>query len=145
VEVEAAAAFEGLLAQAPGSRFEPHALRLLGWIARHQERHQDAENWYRKLADSFPDPLGVGPQVTLVLAVLAEVVCSLLLVLGLGTRVAAVLPLVTMLVAAFVIHAGDPWAKKELALLYAVPYLTLLLAGGGRFALDRVVKVQVKR
>ena len=97
------------------------------------------------LADRFPDPLGLGPQVTLVLAVLAEAVCSLLLVLGLGTRVAAVLPLTTMVVAALVVHAADPWAKKELALLYAVPFLTLLLAGGGRFALERVVRVQVKR
>jgi putative oxidoreductase len=49
-----------------------------------------------------------------------------------------------MAVAAFVVHAGDPWAKKELALLYAVPYLALLLAGGGRFALERVVKIQLK-
>lgn len=96
------------------------------------------------LADRFPDPLGVGSNVTLVLAVLAEVVCSLLLVLGLGTRVAAILPLVSMLVAALVVHSGDPWAKKELALLFAIPYLTLLLAGGGRFALERVVKIQVK-
>lgn len=97
------------------------------------------------LADRFPDPIGVGPQVTLVLAVLAEVVCSLLLVLGLGTHVAAVLPLVTMLVAVVLVHAGDPWAKRELAMLFAVTYLTLLLAGGGRFALERVVRIQVKR
>jgi putative oxidoreductase len=47
-------------------------------------------------------------------------------------------------VAAFVVHSGDPWAKKELALLFAIPYLTLLLAGGGRFALERVIKIQVK-
>lgn len=97
------------------------------------------------LADRFPDPIGVGPQVTLVLAVLAEVVCSLLLVLGLGTRVAAVPPLATMLVAAFLVHAGDPWPKKELPLLFAISYLTLLLAGGGRFALERVLQIQVKR
>jgi putative oxidoreductase len=96
------------------------------------------------LADSFANPLGIGSQATLVMAVLAEVVCSLLLVLGLGTRVAAALPLAAMAVAAFVVHAGDPWAKKELALLYAVPYLALLLAGGGRFAVERVVKIQLK-
>jgi len=97
------------------------------------------------LADRFPDPIGVGPQTTLVLAILAEVVCSLLLVLGLGTRVAAAPPLVTMLVAAFLVHAGDPWAKRELAMLFAMTYLTLLLAGGGRFALERVIHIQVKR
>lgn len=96
------------------------------------------------LVGQFPDPIGIGPQATLVLAVVAEAFCSLLLVLGLGTRVAAVPPLATMLVAAFLVHAGDPWAKRELALLYAVTYLTLLLAGGGRFALERVVRIQLK-
>ncbi len=99
---------------------------------------------FSSLADSFPNPLGIGSEATLVLAVLAEAVCCLLLVLGLGTRFAAVLPLATMLVAVFVVHAGDPWAKRELALLYAFPFLTLLLAGGGRFALEQVVKIQLK-
>ena len=41
-----------------------------------------------------------------------------------------------MLVAIFVAHASDPWAKKELAFMYLVPALTLLLTGPGRFSLD---------
>jgi putative oxidoreductase len=92
------------------------------------------------LAARFPDPIGLGPTSSLALAVFAEALCGLLLVLGLGTRFAAVPLLVTMLVAAFVVHADDPWAKKELALLYAVPFLTLVFTGGGRFALERVIR-----
>jgi uncharacterized membrane protein YphA (DoxX/SURF4 family) len=42
------------------------------------------------------------------------------LVLGLATRLAAFPLLFTMLTAAFFIHGDDPWAKKELAVLYAV-------------------------
>ena len=97
---------------------------------------------FNELAARFPDPIGLGPTASLALAVFAEALCGLLLVLGLGTRFAAVPLLVTMLVAAFVVHAGDPWAKKELALLYAIPFLTLIFTGGGRFALERVIRVK---
>lgn len=89
--------------------------------------------------DTFADPLGVGSGASLALAIFGEVVCSALLVLGLGTRVAAIPLLITMLVAAMIVHADDPWARKELALLYAVPALTLLLTGPGRFSLDALL------
>ena len=41
-----------------------------------------------------------------------------------------------MLVAAFVIHADDPWSKQEFALLYALPFVALIIGGAGRFSLD---------
>ena len=94
---------------------------------------------FSDLAGRFPDPIGLGSGISLTLAVFAEAICSLLLVLGLGTRFAAIPPLITMLVAAFVVHGSDPWAKKEFALLYAIPFLTLIFTGGGRFALERFV------
>ncbi len=90
-------------------------------------------------AERFPDPIGVGPVTSLVLAILAEVVCAVLVVVGLGTRFAAVPLVITMLVAGLVVHAPDPWAKKELALLYATVFATLVLAGGGRWSLDAVI------
>ncbi len=93
----------------------------------------------------FPDPLGVGPHASLALATFAEAVCSLLVVLGVATRLSALPPLITMLVAAFVVHAGDPWVKKELALTYAVPFLTLLFTGGGRLSLDSLLRTGPRR
>ncbi len=94
---------------------------------------------YGDLAGRFPDPLGLGSQVSLTLAVAAEVGCALLIAIGLGTRLAAVPLLITMVVAAFIVHAGDPWAKKELALLYAAPLVTLMLTGPGRWSLDELI------
>ena len=91
---------------------------------------------FSALADKFPDPLGVGSQLSLIMAVFGEVFCAALLMLGLLTRLAAIPFLTTMLVAAIIIHGGDPWAKKELALLYAVPAVTLLLTGPGGLSLD---------
>lgn len=86
--------------------------------------------------DKFADPFGVGPELSLALAVFAEVVCAGLLVAGAFTRLAAIPFFITMVTAAFVIHGADPFAKKELALLYGSGALTLLLAGAGRFSVD---------
>ena len=95
---------------------------------------------FGELAGTFPDPIGLGSTISLLLAIFAEVLCALLIIIGLGTRFAAVPLLITMLVAAFVVHADDPWGKKEFALLYAIPFLTLIFSGGGRFALDAVIR-----
>jgi len=94
-------------------------------------------------AARFPDPLGVGSAASLSLAIVGEVLAPALLVLGLGTRAAAAPLLITMGVAALMVHADDPWARKELAVLYAVPALTLMLTGAGRFSVAaRVLRTQ---
>jgi putative oxidoreductase len=69
-------------------------------------------------------------------AALSEFVGGLLLALGLFTRSAASFVLITMLVAAFWVHRADPFAKKEMALLYACTMIALLLAGPGKWSLD---------
>jgi putative oxidoreductase len=89
--------------------------------------------------DQFADPLGLGPEISLGLAVFAEVICAALIVFGAATRVAAVPLLITMMVAAFVVHGADPFGKKELALLYGAGALTLMLTGGGRLSIDALI------
>jgi len=84
----------------------------------------------------FADPIGVGPAASLVLAVLAEFLFALLVVLGVKTRWSAVPPFITMVVAAFIVHGADPLGTKELALLYGVMFLALIFAGGGRYSFD---------
>jgi putative oxidoreductase len=92
---------------------------------------------FSELADKFPDPIGMGSSLSLVMAIAAEVGCSLLLIAGLGTRLAAVPLAFTMLVALFVVHGSDPWQKKELAACYLAVYATLMLTGAGRFSVDQ--------
>ena len=43
---------------------------------------------------------------------------------------------VTMAVAAFMIHAADPFAKQEKALVFLIAFVALLLTGPGRYSLD---------
>ena len=94
---------------------------------------------FGSLSDKFPDPLGVGSAFSLVLAIFAEVFCSLAVAAGIGTRVAAIPVIITMTVAAFMVHGDDPWAKKEFALMYAIPFLALMFTGAGRYSIDAIV------
>lgn len=69
-------------------------------------------------------------------AIGAELVGGLLLAIGLLTKPAAALVLITMAVAVLDAHAGDPFREKELAIAYGAVALALLLTGPGRWALD---------
>lgn len=89
---------------------------------------------------SFPDPLGVGSTTSLALAVSGEVLCSILLVLGAGTRLAAVPYAITMAVAGVLVHAGDPWNDREKAFLFLLLGVVLALTGAGRFSIDGIVE-----
>ena len=91
---------------------------------------------FSELADKFPDPIGMGSSLSLVMAIGAEVGCSILLILGLGTRL-AVIPLAsTMIVALFIVHGADPWKVKELAAIYLAAYAVIFVTGPGRCSLD---------
>lgn len=86
----------------------------------------------------FADPLGLGAELSLQLAISAEVGCAVLLVLGVATRI-VVLPLAfTMLVAAFIVHGADPLGDKEMALLYLAAYVSLILLGPGRLSVSQL-------
>lgn len=87
----------------------------------------------------FMDFLGMGPTVSLGLVVFAELVCSVLLMLGLFTRWVSFPLLFTMCVAVFVVHINDDFGKMEKGLMYLFAYLTLFLAGGGRYSLDAML------
>ncbi|HEY0966242.1 MAG TPA: DoxX family protein [Opitutaceae bacterium] len=87
---------------------------------------------------AFSDPIGLGPVPSLALAVFAEFLCSLLLIVGWSTHIAALAGAVTMAVAFSSAHGmrltGE--GNGELAFIYLIGYVGLFFAGGGRFSLD---------
>lgn len=86
--------------------------------------------------DSFSSVMGMNPALSLLLAVFAEFLCSLLIILGLFTRLATIPLIITMAVAAFHVHGADPFAAKEKALLFLLIFTFLLLTGGGIYSID---------
>jgi putative oxidoreductase len=91
-------------------------------------------------AGGFADPIGVGPLFSLWLTLFAEVFCAVFVLLGIVTRWASIPLAITMAVAAFIVHAPDPWSRKELAISYLCVYVALALLGGGRFGFDSLIK-----
>jgi putative oxidoreductase len=91
------------------------------------------------MAAQFPDPLHIGHKASLALLLVSEVGGSLLIVLGLFTRFAALMGIISLSVAFFMVHAASLKAgpgSGELAFIYAAGYVTLLFAGGGHMAVD---------
>lgn len=91
---------------------------------------------YSERASHFGDPIGLGSATSLALAIFAEFFCSIGIAFGFLTRFAAFALLFNMAVAAFIAHAGAPFARREMALLYAAAFATLLFLGSGRFSID---------
>jgi len=90
----------------------------------------------------FSDPLGVGHTMSLILVVFGEVVAPILVILGFSTRFSAIPVAFAMAVAGFVVHGSDPFARKELAFLFLLGYLTVIVMGGGRYSIDSLLGKQ---
>ncbi|WP_027124846.1 DoxX family protein [Gelidibacter mesophilus] len=84
----------------------------------------------------FADPLGVGGTVSLIMAIIGEVVAPILVLIGFKTRIAAIPAIATMAVAAFVVHINDPFGVKEKALLYLIGFIVIAMVGPGRYSVD---------
>lgn len=112
--------------------------------------------------ENFADPIGLGKPLSLTMATFAEFGCALLVIVGLGTRLATIPLIITMAVAALVVHGSDPWTSgdaarlffagetdfpksKEPALLFLTAFVTLLLTGPGKFSLDAVLWPRLRR
>ena len=94
---------------------------------------------FEALSATFPDPLGVGSRVSLVLAV-----CAAGCVTGLFYRLALIPMVFTMCVAFFAVHGGDPFAARELALVYLVVFVLMYAAGPGRYAADTLIAQRIR-
>ena len=84
----------------------------------------------------FLDPFGLGATFSFTLAVFAEFFAAGLIILGLFTRFSSFSLIITMAVAVFIAHSGDPFSKQEKALMFLVSYVLLFLIGPGKYSLQ---------
>lgn len=94
---------------------------------------------FSTLRYSFPDPFHIGTTVSLSLVVFAEVLCSIFIILGLLTRLAAIPLVITFGVVVFMVkrHAGI--GEMELPVMYLCAFLVILAAGPGKASVDRAM------
>ena len=94
------------------------------------------EQWGSEEGVKFFDFMGLGPEISLVLTVLAELVAPALMIVGFQTRWVAIPAAFTMGVAAFMVHGSDPLGDEELALLYLICFAAVALLGPGNWSVD---------
>lgn len=95
---------------------------------------------FNEITESFPDPLSLGSTLSFWLAIFAEIACTFGFILGALFRLSLIPMIFTMCVAVFIIHAGDPLAIKELALMYLTIFVLMFFSGPGRFSIDEILR-----
>jgi putative oxidoreductase len=94
---------------------------------------------FGKLQSSFFDPFGIGPKWALILVIFAEVFCSILIVIGLFTRLAVIPLILTMCVIIFMANKGQPLNKLDVPILLLASFVSLLFVGPGRLSVDGMI------
>ncbi|MCX2745439.1 DoxX family protein [Mangrovivirga sp. M17] len=94
---------------------------------------------YSESQSSFPELIGLGSETGLLLAIFAEAICSILLSLGLLTRIAVIPLSFTMVVAAFIFNADQEFIVKEKGIIYLIVYLFFLITGAGKYSADQIL------
>jgi len=89
--------------------------------------------------EKFMNFLGIGSTMSLALVVFAEFFCSLFLVIGLFTRLAAIPLIITMCVALYKAHNMDILGEGETAALYLGCFIVILLVGPGKASIDNLI------
>lgn len=122
----------------------------------------NGSNWFGDLQGSFPFPFNALPaELNWQLSMWAELLLPLLLLIGLGTRLASAGLMVVTVVAIAAVHWPSQWSSLaelaqgyaitdqgygnfKLPLIYLVALLPLLLKGSGRMSLDHWLKARTR-
>ena len=123
-----------------GIVFFPHGMqKLLGWFGGYG---------FEGTMGFFTGKLGI-PVLFAFLAIMAESLGAIALIVGLGTRVAALVIAVEMAVAAMMLHVQNGFFMNwfgsqkgegiEYHLLVIGMGIALMIAGGGKWSLDRAI------
>ncbi len=98
--------------------------------------------FFHSTAATFPDPIHIGRTATLAVALFADAICSILTVVGLATRWAALVVFANIFVAWTMNGSPDYFGHGvvadhgELIWLYLGANAALVIMGSGRFSLD---------
>lgn len=107
---------------------------------------------FREMASGFPSIFGWGSQTCLVLMIIVEIGCSVLIMLGLCTRLSTIPPIVSMIIAEQylvhdVLHTDTTMINYMdvgyVPILFIGIYLFLLLAGPGKISLDYLISLRI--
>lgn len=93
---------------------------------------------FNELSYTYPDVLGFGSYMTLMITIFCEFCCSLFLIAGLLVRIMTIPMIIAMGVAFFDVHDAM-MPEGELALIYFIMFMILFFVGPGRYSVDYLI------
>jgi putative oxidoreductase len=94
---------------------------------------------FEDTAKTMMNFMGIGQKASTALVIFAEFFCSLLVIIGLFTRFACIPLIITMAVALIKAHNNDFLGDGQMATLYLVSFIVLLLTGPGKISIDSMI------
>ena len=98
---------------------------------------------FSSLVDQYPNVLGFGSYMTLMVTIFCEFCCSLFLIAGLLIRVMT-LPMITAMAVAFFDVHDALFPEGELAFIYLIVFILLFATGPGRYSVDYLIDSRVR-
>lgn len=83
--------------------------------------------------------MGIGSKASTALVIFAEFFCSLLVIIGLFTRLACIPLIITMTVALVKAHNSDFLGDGQMAALFLLCFVVLLFTGPGKVSVDSMI------
>jgi len=116
------------------------ALRLTAAIPLFLKHGTEKLFRFHHMMGFFPNPLHAGVLPSLLFATLSDGICSVLIMIGLATRWAALICFINIFVALVFVHHfvlfGPQGDHGEAMLLYLAAMATLFLSGAGKYSVD---------
>ncbi|MDO4433782.1 MAG: DoxX family protein [Alysiella sp.] len=107
------------------------------------------QNWFADIQNKFPFPFNIlSSEINWQLAMWAELIFPIALLLGLASRLSALILAILTLVAWYAVHAGLGYnignGGYKMAVIYLVIFTPIILQGGGAWSLDSLFKRKFK-
>lgn len=99
---------------------------------------------FNSIVDNYPNVLGFGSYMTLMVSIICEFGCSLFLISGLLVRLMTIPMIISMGVAFFDIHDAM-MPEGELSLIYFIMFILLFLVGPGRYSIDYLIDTKFQK
>lgn len=94
---------------------------------------------FSEMQDKFMNFLGLGTQISLGLAVFAEFFCSILIVLGLCTRLATIPLIILLFVAITMAHGSDVFDTAQFPFVLLAGFIAIFILGPGKISIDGLI------
>ena len=99
---------------------------------------------FSELSEVYPNVLGFGSYMTLMVTIFCEFCCSLFLIAGLLIRI-MVLPMIAAMAVAFFDVHDAMLPQGELSLIYLVVFVMLYVVGPGKYSIDYLIDSKYRK